>query len=174
MKHIFIEKEEPLLRAKKTFAVIFGVVFLFVTFKMVSTGIKDAEANSALNDNPPPEGIVSIQNNTLVGVANPFEPVSVRKIDVVVTGYSSTVWQTDDTPFITASGKWVKDGIIANNMLPFGTLVRMPEVYGDKIFVVEDRMNARKSNYHFDVWFNEYLEAKNFGVKRTYIEILED
>jgi 3D (Asp-Asp-Asp) domain-containing protein len=97
----------------------------------------------------------------------------VKKIPVVVTAYSSTPWETWGDPFITASGSWVRDGIIANNLLPFGTKVRMPEIYGDKVFVVEDRMNSRKGNYHFDVWFPSYRQALEFGAKKTYLEVLE-
>ncbi|TSC95095.1 MAG: hypothetical protein CEN87_107 [Parcubacteria group bacterium Licking1014_1] len=97
-----------------------------------------------------------------------------KKIKMVVTAYSSTIKETDDTPLITASGKTVIDGIIANNMLPFGSKIRIPELYGDKIFVVEDRMHRRKGKYHIDIWFPEYSEAKNFGAKLAYIEILKN
>jgi 3D (Asp-Asp-Asp) domain-containing protein len=97
-----------------------------------------------------------------------------QTIKVIVTAYSSTPEETDDTPFITASGSEVKDGVIANNMLPIGTEVRIPELYGDKIFTIEDRMNRRKSDYHFDIWFPSKELAINFGVKTAEIEILEN
>lgn len=97
----------------------------------------------------------------------------VKKIKMVITAYSSTENQTDDTPFITASNKRVADGIIANNMLPFGTKVRIPQLYGSKIFTVEDRMHKRKGKYHVDIWFPEYQQAKEFGAQITDIEILE-
>ncbi|MDD4531100.1 MAG: 3D domain-containing protein [Candidatus Pacebacteria bacterium] len=95
------------------------------------------------------------------------------KIKVIATAYSSTEWQTDDTPFITANGSEVRDGIIANNMLPFGTEIKLPELYGNKVFTVEDRMHSRKSKYQIDIWFPTLEEAKAFGVKETYIEVLE-
>ena len=98
----------------------------------------------------------------------------VQKIKVVITAYSSTPEETDDTPFTTASGTEVRDGVIANNMLPIGTKVRIPELYGDKVFTVEDRMNRRKSDYHFDIWFPEKQLAINFGVKTAEIEVLEN
>lgn len=101
-------------------------------------------------------------------------PKAVQTLKVVLTAYSSTPDQTDDTPFITASGKYVRDGIIANNLLPFGTKVRIPELYGDKVFVVEDRMNRRKSNYHFDIWMENRPVALDFGVKTAEIEVLEN
>ncbi len=135
--------------------------------------IKKAENNSA--DLVIEEKLIIFQNNTLFPISDPSgpEPIVIKEIRVVATAYSSTVWQTDDDPFITAAGTRVRDGIIANNLLSFGTKVRIPELYGDKIFVVEDRMNRRKGNYQIDIWFPEYWQAKNFGAKRTYIEVLE-
>ena len=97
----------------------------------------------------------------------------VKTIKMVITAYSSTEDQTDNTPFITASGKYVKDGFIANNYLPFGAKLRIPELYGNKIFTVEDRMHKRKGIYHTDIWMPEYKQAKEFGAKITHIEILE-
>jgi len=44
----------------------------------------------------------------------------------------------------------VRDGVIATNILPFGTKVRIPEIFGDKVFVVEDRM-ARKHADRVDI-----------------------
>ncbi len=98
---------------------------------------------------------------------------TIKRIKVIATAYSSTPDQTDDTPFITASNKYVRDGIIANNMLPFGTKIRIPDLYGEKVFVVEDRMNKRKSNYHIDIWFPTRELALKFGVKTIEIEVLE-
>lgn len=98
----------------------------------------------------------------------------IKKINVVLTAYSSTPEETDDTPFITASGKMVADGIIANNMLPLGTKVRIPDLFGDKVFVVEDRMNQRMGDHRFDIWLPSKELAINFGVKSTTIEVLEN
>ncbi len=97
----------------------------------------------------------------------------VKKVKMTITAYTSTPDQTDDSPFITASNKQVADGIIANNMLPFGTKVRIPELYGDKVFVVEDRMHSRKGLYHADIWMEDLQDAKNFGAKTAYIEVIE-
>jgi|YelNatPaOPRAMG01_1025707.scaffolds.fasta_scaffold06605_9 3D (Asp-Asp-Asp) domain-containing protein len=91
---------------------------------------------------------------------------------VTVTGYSSTVEETDEDPFITASGKWVADGFVASNALPFGTQIRFPELFPNKIFIVEDRMNQRYDEEHIDIWFNSKELAKEFGVKYTLMEIL--
>ncbi len=114
------------------------------------------------------------QESFLVPLSNPANPPLkvVKTIDTIITAYSSTPGQTDDTPFTTASNKDVRDGIVANNYLPFGTQIRIPELYGDKIFVVEDRMSWKKGNYHFDIWFSNYEQALIFGAERTYIEVL--
>jgi len=72
------------------------------------------------------------------------------KIKVKITAYSSTVDQCDDDPFVTASGHTVEEGVIAANFLPFNTKVRIPAIYGDRVFVVKDRMN-KKYNDRVDV-----------------------
>jgi 3D (Asp-Asp-Asp) domain-containing protein len=119
------------------------------------------------------ESLTIATGNSLLPIIN-YGDTNTQKMDVKITAYSSTVWQTDDTPFITASNKHVEDGIVANNLLPFGTKIKFPELYGDKVFVVEDRMHRRKSDNHFDIWFSSYDDAVQFGVQRTYVEILEN
>lgn len=119
--------------------------------------------------------LVIFEKSFLATVSRPYFTGAnpTRKIRVVVTAYSSTPWETDDNPYVTASGALVEDGIIANNLLAFGTKVRIPELFGDKVFVVQDRLNWRKGYYQVDIWFPSYWQALNFGVKRTYIEVLE-
>jgi 3D (Asp-Asp-Asp) domain-containing protein len=115
-----------------------------------------------------------VQGNSLLQTSVPFRSIGVvKRIKVIVTGYSSTPFETDEDPYITAAGTQVRDGIVANNLLPLGTKIRIPELYGDKIFVVEDRMHWTKGPYHVDIWFPTFWEAKNFGAKTTLIEILE-
>lgn len=117
--------------------------------------------------------LVLTQTNTLLPVSSPVGPARVVKtMRVFVTAYSSTPEQTDDTPFITASGKQVREGIVATNLLPLGTKIKIPEFYGNKVFVVEDRMNPR-NDQHVDVWFPSYWEARYFGIQRTSIVVLE-
>ena len=113
-------------------------------------------------------------SNSSASVENGYPYVVTKKVKMVITAYSSTPEQTDNTPLITASGKNVANGIVANNMLPFGSKVRIPELYGNKVFVVEDRMHQRKGKYHLDIWLPEYSQAKNFGAKIAFIEVLED
>lgn len=94
-----------------------------------------------------------------------------------MTAYNSEVGQCDDTPCITANGFNVcehgLEDTIAANWLKFGTKVRIPEIYGDRVFVVRDRMNKRFPN-KVDIWMVEKSDAKKFGVKIAKIEILEE
>jgi len=91
---------------------------------------------------------------------------------VVMTAYSSTRDQTDGDPFTTASGQKVRDGVIAMNDVPFGTKVRIPEKFGDKVFVVQDRMHQRYGSTRADMWMKTRHDAKQWGVKRVRVEIL--
>ncbi|MEK7570300.1 MAG: hypothetical protein AAB515_02595 [Patescibacteria group bacterium] len=110
-------------------------------------------------------------------VAPPKVPNKVHQVTrvrtVVMTAYSSTKDQTDGDPFTTASGKKVRDGIIAMNGVPFGTKVRIPEKFGSKVFVVQDRMNARYGSSRADIWMKTRHDAKQWGVRRVKVEILK-
>lgn len=115
---------------------------------------------------PVPKGNIYIPPKTTgPTVINPG-----KEYQVVATAYSSTVDQTDSSPFITASGTHVHDGTLAANFLKFGTKVTIPDFYGDKIFTVEDRM---RDSYKVDVWFPSREQALKFGVKRTRIIVID-
>ena len=94
-----------------------------------------------------------------------------KVMKVLITAYSSSVDETDNTPLITASGNYVRPGVVAANFLAFGTRVRMPKIFGDKIFVVEDRLHQRY-NDRIDVWFSTKEGALKFGQQISEIEIL--
>lgn len=100
----------------------------------------------------------------------------VKKMKVVTTAYSSDPAQTDDTPCITADGYDVcatnEENVVAANFLKFGTNVRIPSLYGNKIFVVHDRMNAKYNN-RMDFWKKDTQTARNYGVKFVEIEIVK-
>ncbi len=98
-------------------------------------------------------------------------PKTIMEKEVWVTAYSSTPEETDDTPFTTASGTDVHKGIIATNFLSFGTQVKIPELFGDRIFVVEDRMHRRKTDF-IDIWMPTKEEAKEFGIARAKIMVI--
>jgi len=111
-------------------------------------------------------------------VANHISTISGKKafpaktLWVIATAYSSTKDQTDSTPFITASGTHVRDGVIAANFLPIGSMIKIPEIFGNKTFIVEDRMNQRYGSSRIDIWFSERDMAKEFGIKKVKIEII--
>ena len=111
--------------------------------------------------------------------ALPDVPVVTKILRVsthAMTAYNSDPRQTDDTPCITANGFDVcEHGIedtIAANFLKFGTKVMIPELFGDRIFIVRDRMNKRFPN-RVDIWMKEYNDAKQFGVKTAKIYVIE-
>lgn len=119
----------------------------------------------------------NLENRTInsLGILNNDSLLNQSPLDsyltVLVTGYSSTPEETDETPFITASGKYVKKGFVASNFLPLGAKIRLPDIFGDQIFIVEDRMN-KKHYDKIDVWFETQGEAQNFGVKISKLELL--
>jgi len=98
-----------------------------------------------------------------------------RLTTIPVTAYSSDVEQTDSTPCIAARGFDLcthnEEDVIAANFLPMGARVRIPDLYGTRVFTVVDRMNARYSR-RLDVWMREREDAKNFGIKYATIEVL--
>jgi len=169
--------------SKIKYSILIGLTGLFSLAFFCFFPLKISESNTTLikeitieKENFSENSLIILSGNTLMpdyNLPNPESQIT-RKIPVIVTAYSSTPWETWGNPFVTAAGTWVKDGIVANNYLPFGTKVRMPEIYGDRVFIVEDRMHSRKGNYHFDIWFPSHSEAVNFGVKRTYVEVLEN
>ncbi len=125
-------------------------------------------SNSSL---PQVSGEAVVQTQTPVSTPAKARKVTQKSYTVSASAYSSTPDQTDDSPFITASGTYVRDGIIAANFLPFGTAVKIPDMYGDKIFIVEDRMNKRYM-YNIDIWFPDRESAKIFGRRTVRIEIV--
>ena len=126
-----------------------------------------------------------VQGNFVVAHTNPWQSTSpamqavhgaiagatVRTMRVTSTGYNSLPEQTDSTPFIAADGTRVYDGMVAANFLPFGTKIKIPDYYGDKVFVVHDRMAKRFSN-RVDIWFEHKPDAIQWGRRTVAIEIL--
>jgi len=95
------------------------------------------------------------------------------QIRVWATAYTSDPYETDGTPTITALGTKTREGVAAANFLPFGTKFRIPEFYGDKVFTIEDRLNARFNNQRLvDIWMPGKKEAVNFGKKVLTLELL--
>jgi len=91
---------------------------------------------------------------------------------VWVTAYTSDPDETSDHPLITASGGMVHDGVVADNLLPFGTQIEIPALFGTKVFTVEDHTNAKFSG-RVDIWMPTYTQALDFGIQKVQIVILD-
>lgn len=175
------KEDDPLLRKKwlkKAVKIAIFSVFVVVFFFNQAFGVKKiVEGYPSIITTNTDDGIESSdfsssdEKNMFMGYqASTIYP---KTRIILVTAYSSTPDQTDEDPFITASGKTVKEGVIASNFLPFGTKVRFPEIFEDKIFVVEDKMNKRFNDSRVDIWFPERELAEEFGIRETIIEIIE-
>jgi len=146
---------------------------IFLTISLIATTIAPLSIAKVIA----PESQPSALENTINAAPKETEknisstPTSPRTLLVWVTAYSSTPEETDDTPFITASGIEVQEGIIATNFLPFGTMIKIPALFGDEIFVVQDRMHRRKNNF-IDIWMPTKEAAEQFGIYYTDIVIL--
>ncbi len=136
-----------------------GLIALLLIVGTLKVGLAEEITNEALNLGYP----TALLNQSPVNFP--------KQVQVTITAYSSRIEETDDTPFITASGGKVRSGVIAANWLPFGTKVKIPKIFGDRIFVVEDRMHEKNKN-KLDIWFPTTSEAINFGVKTAIVEVL--
>ena len=158
--------QKKLHKIRKLLIIVIVVFFAELSFPF------DAKAQEAfVNNQEEQENDVQIEAVKLPEIPDKPKPEAKRVVNVTITAYSSTPDQTSGDPFITASGTRVRDGVIAANFLPIGTKVRLPEKFGDKIFVVEDRMHS-KYWYHADIWMQTREQAKEWGVKYLQMEIL--
>jgi len=98
-------------------------------------------------------------------------------LNTVITAYNSEISQCDNSPCITANGfnvcKHAKEDTVAINGMKMGTKVRFPGLFGNKVFIVRDRMNARYGSTRADIWMISKADAKKFGVKAARMEVLE-
>lgn len=88
-----------------------------------------------------------------------------------ITAYASVPDETSDHPFITADGSHVYDGEVASNILPFGTKIEIPALFGDKVFTVHDRMSHHIKNT-IDIWMPTVKKAIYFGAQHASVLVL--
>ena len=119
-----------------------------------------------------PLGMIVINANSILQAKSPKPRELASKFLVYVTAYSSSEDETDSTPHVTASGTRTRDGVIASNLFPIGTQLKIPELFGDKVFVVEDRMHERFTD-RLDVWMPSKWRAWTFGKRLAEVEIVE-
>ncbi|OGF25241.1 hypothetical protein A2331_06035 [Candidatus Falkowbacteria bacterium RIFOXYB2_FULL_34_18] len=193
MKNIINLKQKqhkliPIKITKKVFIFIVFIflfeLFLFPTFPALAN-ISETE-NNTTNISPIIEDPLILNENETENINNDENFINtlpetktwktVKTNYYTVTAYNSEAGQCDDTPCISANGfnlcKHNIEDSVATNAFPFGTKIRMPELFGDRIFIVRDRMNKRYVA-RFDVWMKNKEDAKKFGIKVTKIEILE-
>ncbi len=110
-------------------------------------------------------------------LATEKEEVVARKVMAKISAYAPLDPNAREgmcfsgNPAITASGTYAREGIVATNMFPFGTRIRIPSVFGNRVFVVEDTMSSIRNNT-VDIFFVSQRDAINFGTTRAYVEIL--
>ena len=157
------------------------VLMLIVIFNLCFPHVSVAKAMEPIPQLPLQAGRLEFFQHQVAVTTSLLPEVALREpqyvYKIAVTAYTSHVSQTDGSPCITASGFNVcrhnTEDIIATNFLnlPFGTKVRLPELYGDRILIVQDRMNSRYYRT-IDIWMQDLAKAKQFGRKWTTIEIL--
>jgi 3D (Asp-Asp-Asp) domain-containing protein len=148
-----IAKRNELLRTVGLFAL--GFVFMCV-LTLIDFLIPEPEPLPAFADTP----AISTSTPKIEHVA----PATVQKaeyVDAIVTAYTSSVDETDDTPYITASGTHVHLGTAAcPSSYAFGTVV----VIDGEEYTCEDRMAARyRDTDHFDLWTTSKQRAFTWG-----------
>ncbi|WP_425148057.1 hypothetical protein [Deinococcus sp.] len=106
-----------------------------------------------------------------------------RSAVIRATAYTSSVAETDSTPFITATGTRVRPGVVALSgdllrRFPYGTRLMIEDLGGtysaflkDRVFVVEDTMNPRISGT-LDIWMGNSYQANTWGVRNIRITAL--
>jgi len=100
-------------------------------------------------------------------------PAVLKVLNLKITAYTSLPEETKSygSPFITADGTYVHDGVVATNLLPFGTKVMIPSLFGDKVFTVDDRMSS-KLTHNMDIWMATRSAAIVFGVHNAAVVVL--
>lgn len=157
-------------------ALVFHFIFLYSLPSLLAEnpGIDNDQVSQDVIMMPSEGALVVFNGNSLFPISELPKWKTITRVKSMVTAYSSSPKETDQTPFVTASGTAVREGVVANNLLAFGTKIRLPEIFGDKVFVIEDRMSQKKGNYHFDIWFSSTFDALNFGAKLTPVEVVQE
>ena len=90
-------------------------------------------------------------------------------IQAIVTAYNATVAQCDSTPFVTASGERVREGIVACPIwLSFGSLI---EIDGE-VYECQDRMAfVHQNSNRFDIFMWSVDEARTWGKQLKSVKI---
>lgn len=170
LEHQFLRLMPNLTHIQTTQRISLIVLSLVLTFTSIPTAFA-APGETVTQTTTIVDSDSAPKSATLLDQDVPLAPIRTQK--VAMTAYTSSVDECDADPFIAADGTTTYDGMVAANFLPFGTKIRIPELFGDKVFVVHDRMNARYWN-RVDVWMKDKKTAFKFGLQRSAkIEIIE-
>ena len=161
------QNKNRIISLKQAKSIIIFIIFVFL-FDFVFFPVP-LLAMTLSKNNKEPEIIKIIKKENYN--QEKIEKIEIKEIKEIIkytstntiTAYNSEKEQCDDSPCITANGFNVcEHGIedtIATNALKFGTKVRIPELFGDRIFIVRDRMNKRYDD-SIDVWMKRKIDAK--------------
>lgn len=156
---------------------IFTVVILFISgMMMVNYEVqqrtyaqeqeKQAYIESLSND---PIDYIAEQENAVEAI---LEPVT-KWIDFKATAYCACIKCCGKTNGITASGVKAIEGVTIAadwNVLPKETVVY---IQGIGYRTIQDKGGAIKGN-KIDVYFNNHETAKNFGVKKLKVKVMDN
>ncbi len=165
------------LKQAKRLVILLIVAFLFDFYLFSLPALASEIEKSAIISEEISEDL-SIQPSAIIESEKSLDSqVKVKSVSYrIITAYNSEISQTDGSPCLTANGfnlcQYGIEDTIAANFLPFGAKIRVPELFGDKIFIVRDRMHSRHYN-KVDIWMANRNDAIQFGVKSAKIEILE-
>jgi 3D (Asp-Asp-Asp) domain-containing protein len=171
MKNL-IRNASSLVKTSPLETAVIGMLILILGYFAIPMNASGATNLEVEKDNLVALEVKAMQNETLKYGSFPASDLRGPSYTMVVpsSAYTSRPEETDDTPFLTASQTQVRFGVLAANFLPFGTRVKIPDLYGDKIFVVEDRMNKRY-NKKIDIWMEDIKDARAHGVRNIKIEV---
>lgn len=113
---------------------------------------------------------ISHDLHKLISVRNILYSLSTKGEQYLLTAYSPTKEECDDSPFVTADGSRVRFGIVAGDKaFRFGTKLY---VKGLGIYHIHDRGSSIKGK-RLDIFFFCTNYAKQFGVQKRNVLILD-
>lgn len=152
----------------------FVVTSLF--FAMLTTLVGFAVGSSARMDAaeyyvPRIEALNEERQNLLRQMA---ELKDIKVTELTITAYSPTVEECDGDPFITASMRRVRPGIVAVSRDLFAqgwVFGKKVYVKGHGVFEIADLMNKRYTK-RMDIFFQDTGEARRFGKRQSVVALL--
>ncbi len=136
-------------------------IFFFRIFTMVNAKITMLPTNTFQDATVGPRRLLPAQIKIQV----------IRSYTARITEYNSTPGQTSGDPFITANGEHVYFGGVAVNCVKFGTKLRLPKIFGNKVFRINDRGGMPCGNV--DVWLDPHYMHGWRGTQYSLVQIIK-